>query len=76
MTGKEIALMVTVLFAVLIFFFSIEHVERKLDDGTLHKWQAFREFCITLCKIIIPVTYVSKKPVTLKMLIFGLSCYD
>ena len=33
MTGKEIALMASVLFAFMIFFFSIEHVERKLDDG-------------------------------------------
>ena len=71
MTGKEIALMASVLFAFMIIFFSIEHVECKLDDGiNLYKWQAFREFCITLCKIIIPVTYVYKKPITLKMLIF------
>ena len=32
-TGKEIALMVSVLFAFMIIFFSIEHVECKLDDG-------------------------------------------
>ena len=59
----------------LIFHFLITFlsVERKLDDGiNLYKWQAFREFCITLCKIIIPVTYVYKKPITLKMLIFEL----
>ena len=64
LNGKEIAFIVTVFFGILLFFYFIEQWGRTLDDDDgmdLYKWQAFREFFLSLCKVFVPVAYLFAK---------------
>ena len=70
LNGKEIAITVTLFFSGLIFFYSVSRWARNNNDEQMYvyKWQVFREFFITFCKIFNPWTYLFAKK---KKLVYG-----